>query len=92
MMEFDDFLCEKNDLIDNAAHALICSLVSHNTTCTEDCLEWNMQHIGAVVMLVERYLAEQGMVCCHPFYEGDDEVPCYRCAGVCEKENCPFKQ
>lgn len=90
MQKFENFLCAKNDRIDNAAHALLDALLSRDAE-TEQCVEWNMQHIGEATMLVERYLAEHGQHACHPFYTGEGDTPCYQ-SEMCLRKDCPYKK
>ena len=80
---FEDFATARNDEIDNAAHALLCAL------STPD-LAWDMEKIGALADYAEGLLTERGVDVCHPFYEGDDEIPCI--SGTdCKNPFCAFR-
>lgn len=85
MMNFESYLVNKNDEIDNAAFELINAFV-HKGTDTD--IEWNMEIIGEVEEAVEDVLTSRCFGICHPFY--CDEVPCYK-SEDCGNTNCPFK-
>ena len=61
MQNFEDYLCERNDTIDNAAYQLIGVLTAEDP--------------GEVVDAVKEIIIEKVGYTCHPFY--CDEVPCY---------------
>lgn len=87
--KFENFLVNKNDRIDNAAFELIDALVD-TTECDEEesAFEWNMEYIGEVVDLIKSYLSEKGFETCHPYYEDDDRIPCFKgksCTNACCK-------
>lgn len=91
-MLFEDFLCEKNAAIDEAAYRLITELV---TTSVEHCdnseIKWDQRWISEVVMAAERVIEiSMETNVCHPFYSGDDEKPCY--LDDCCTKGCPFKK
>lgn len=67
----EDFLIMKNDVIDNSAYELCCSLINKYASYdpnTEGIFPWDMQHIAEVTSMVEQYLNEKGFEVCHPFY------------------------
>jgi len=72
---FETFLTAKNDLIDNAAYQLACAIAAKEADPGEKALEWDMSY---------------GLRRCHPFYEGDDRMPCY-CGKDCAAADCPLK-
>lgn len=78
---FENYLCQKNDLIDNAAFQLLTALVGQE-------LEWNMEQIAPVVQMVENYVTtvlKRGI--CHPWFE--DSRPCYLTKS-CSNPHCAF--
>ena len=85
---FDNYLCEKTDLIYNAAQELIAALVAVNTNGTFPRPEWNMENIGPIAETAEEILIANGLSCCHPYYE-EDNIPCYQSDG-CTNPKCPF--
>lgn len=90
--QFEDFLCAKNDLICNAAHALINALATNKTDIAEDeeIVPWDMANIGPIVDAAEAFLTNNDIHCCYPYYE-EDEVMCFE-SDSCKNPNCPFKQ
>ena len=50
MISFEDYLCNRNDAIDNAAYQLICAMTAqdHNEPKEDDPAvpDWNMEIIG----------------------------------------------
>lgn len=87
--QFDDFLCQKNDLIDNAAFQLLNALMARDASCSDEAIEWDMRHIAPVIELVKKY-AEENLQheVCHPWF-GDDEKSCFE-SGECSNPRCPF--
>ena len=79
MQNFEDYLCERNDTIDNAAYQLIGVLTAEDPGASlEDdpaTPNWDMAIIGEVVDAVKEIIIEKVGYTCHPFY--CDEVPCY---------------
>ena len=70
--EFEDFLCKRNEKIDNLAYELLCELAGKK-------LEWNMQQIAEVWQAAEVVLKEASIPYCHPYWlsnDATDEVPC----------------
>lgn len=84
-MNFDGFLCNKNDDIDNAAYELLCSIAANEK------VDWDMQIIGQLVDYTEGLLLKHGYDTCHPYYEGDTEIPCYL-GKDCEYKDCVLRQ
>lgn len=58
MISFEDYLCNRNDAIDNAAYQLICAMTAqdHNEPKEDDPAvpDWNMEIIGELVDLFTR--------------------------------------
>lgn len=92
MRNFEEYLCDRNDLIDNTSYQLICSLTArnHHGDQREDIgtPDWNMEIIGKVNEAVEAVLLESVGHICHPFY--CDGIPCYL-TGDCSNPYCLFK-
>ena len=92
-MRFDNFIDNKNDNIDCAAFDLLGLLASSGPDIPEydPPVEWDMEIIGNLVDYAEHLLAEKGIAVCHPFFEGDDETPCYL-GKDCKRTNCLFRK
>lgn len=92
MQNFEDYLCDRKDLIDNSSYQLICALTAkdHHGDWEEDIgtPDWSMKIIGEVIDAVEAILLESVGHVCHPYYS--DEVPCYL-AGDCSNPYCILK-
>ena len=93
MQNFEDYLCERNDTIDNAAYQLIGVLTAEYP---EGALEydpatpaWDMAIIGEVVDAVKEIIMEKVGYTCHPFYS--DEVPCYL-MDECDNKHCTLRR
>ena len=88
MNEFEELLCSRNDIVDNAVYGMILDL----TGKTEEELPWNMEIIGTVADAVEGALTDLGIPICRPFYVGEAETPCYLIhgSGDCSCEQCPL--
>lgn len=84
MRNFEDYLCDRNDLIDNTSYDLICALTAknHHGDQEEDIgtPDWDMKIIGEVVDAVEEVLQEKVGHTCHPYY--CEETPCYLGRGL----------
>jgi|GEM_PF-1694399 len=80
---FEGFLTARNDEIDNAAYALLCALAGSE-------LAWDMEKIGNLVDDAEALLTERGVDTCRPFYEGDEEMPCFA-GSDCKNLACAFR-
>ena len=80
MISFEDYLCNRNDAIDNAAYQLICAMTAQ---------DWNMEIIGELVDAAEEIIQEKAGHTCHPFYS--DSIPCYQ-TGDCKNQYCAFLQ
>lgn len=93
MISFEDYLCNRNDAIDNAAYQLICAMTAqdHNEPKEDDPAvpDWNMEIIGEVVDAVKEIIIEKVGYTCHPFY--CDEVPCYL-TDECDNKHCPLRR
>lgn len=90
MQNFEDYLCERNDTIDNAAYQLIGVLTAEDPGASlEDdpaTPNWDMAIIGEVVDAVKEIIIEKVGYTCHPFY--CDEVPCY----LTDDKHCPLRR
>lgn len=86
---FESLLCDRNDEIDNATYALINLIVTNNHEA-DDGIEWDMQLIGEVEDFIEDLLRKNGVEPCRPYYEGEDEIPCYL-GSDCSKK-CEFRK
>jgi len=84
MKDFENYLVQKNDEIDNAAFDLINALQNKGNGGE---IEWSMEIIGEVTCAVEALLAEKYDPC-HPFHS--DDSPCYM-TDECKSKDCPFK-
>lgn len=86
-MDFDDFLTDRMDELDNAVYALLHQFLLLDA---ENTFPWDMEIIGTVSDQIEDILTEHGFFPCRPYYEGDNRVPCY--AGHdCKHPCCPLK-
>lgn len=92
MQNFEDYLGDRNGLIDNASYQLICALTAknHHGDQEEDIgtPDWDMEIIGEVNDAVKKVLLELVGHTCHPYYSG--KIPCYL-TGDCSNPYCPFK-
>lgn len=85
-MDFESYLVNRNDEIDNSAFDLINAFVRMDRDTD---IEWNMEIISKIEEAVEDILASHCFGVCHPFYCGD-ETPCYQ-SDDCGNAECPFK-
>ena len=69
MISFEDYLCNRNDAIDNAAYQLICAMTAqdHNELKEDDPAvpDWNMEIIGELVDAAEEIIQEKAGHTCH---------------------------
>ena len=83
----DDFLCERNDEIDNATFEAIRAFAQPYAE-----LDWSMNLIGAVNDFIESLLLEHNLPVCHPWH-GEDGTICHktidRCK-YCRKQSVPL--
>ena len=101
---FEDFLVEKNDMVDYAAHRLLAALCTENAGDVDEYiesgdaeksgLEWDQSIIGEVVTYAETLLQRRGIGTCHPYYEEDEDgsvtVPCY-IGTDCKNARCAMR-
>jgi hypothetical protein len=85
---FESYLCDRNDDIDNAAHALL-NAIAKNGEDSDKSIEWDMSKIGPLVDAAENILEKNGVKTCHPFYEEDD-IPCIN-GEDCKNPFCIFR-
>lgn len=84
--KFEDFLCDKNDEIDNAVFEAIAAMAPRG----EEPAEWDQHYIGEIADYIEGIMEKNKLHNCHPAYVGEDEeVPCYRSEDRCKW--CPFE-
>lgn len=86
--KFENYLCEKTDLIFNAAHNLIAALLAVTTEESEIQIEWNMENIGPIADIAEEILIANGLFCCFPYHD-ENEIRCFE-SDSCTNPNCPF--
>lgn len=87
--EFDDFITDKCELIDNTAYDLLRAIESE-TPYSLGKVVWDYSIIGEVIDYAEALMLKKGLRTCHPYFV-DDQVPCYL-DSECESNNCPFKE
>lgn len=87
--DFESYLIDKNDDIDNLAYALINAFIRKEGCLVEEKLEWDMEIIGDVVEAVEDVLTSRCLGVCHPFY--CDDVPCYQSDDCGSMSKCHFR-
>lgn len=86
---FDNFLVERNDDLDNSAYNLALKMLDlDNQPDHETAFPWNMEIIGAMLESAQEILGEHGYAVCWPYYE--EEVPCCQTAS-CAKTDCLLK-
>lgn len=86
---FDDFLVQRNDELDNGAYELALKMLClENLPNNETKFPWNMEIIGALLESTQNILEEHGYAVCWPYHEED--VPCYQTA-ACKKPDCLLK-
>lgn len=86
MMDFESYLVNINDEIDNSAFDLINAFVRMDRDTD---VEWDMEIIGEIEEAVEDILMSRCFGVCHPFYCGD-EIPCHQ-SDDCGNTKCPFR-
>lgn len=84
---FQDYLCARGDVIDNAAYLLLNVMAN-----LDEELEWDIGMIREVVESATAVLERHGIIACDPFYFDDRgrRTPCYQ-SDDCDGE-CPFKK
>ncbi|WP_455436350.1 hypothetical protein [Hungatella hathewayi] len=88
-MNFDNFLVERNDVLDNAAYGLALKMLGlDNQPDSESAFPWDMEIIGAMLESAQDILKEHGYAVCWPYHE--DDVPCCQTAS-CKKADCLLK-
>lgn len=86
MKDFESYLVNKNDDIDNLSYELIKAFVRKDF---DKEIDWDMEIIGEIEEAVEDILKSRCFGVCHPFY-CDDNIPCYQ-SDDCGNEDCPFR-
>lgn len=83
-MNFDDYLCERGDDIDNAIWSFILD-ISHKK---DSDIDWDMSLIGPIADYVVGFLNRKGFEICRPFNTIDpimeDSIPCYMSRDRCK--------
>jgi len=94
MRDFENYLCERNDLIDNAVYdvirAMTASDINYDERTDPAIPDWNMSAIGEIGDIAEAIILEKVGHTCHPYYT-EDEVPCYLDED-CKNKYCVFRQ
>lgn len=93
-MSFNNFIDNKNDSIDCIAFDLLCLLATSKEELREDedpPISWDVYRIGRLVEFAEELLSEKDISTCHPFFEGDDKIPCYL-GKDCKRTDCIFRK
>lgn len=90
--EFEDFLTERMDELDNAVYALLRTFqtLPEPSGGGDDPFPWDMEVIGTVSECIEEILSERGFSFCRPYSDGNEE-PCFL-GDECKHENCPFRK
>ena len=85
MKDFDDYLCQREDDVDNAAYALLCAVANRQ-------LDWDLSIIRPLVEEVANILEDLEIGSCVPYYDDDgfERRPCYEDEFV-ECANCPMR-
>lgn len=87
--DFEDFLIERNDELDNAAYELTLNMLCLDSRHdNERKFPWNMEIIGSILEHTQQLLEAHGYPACWPYHEND--MPCYQTAS-CKKEGCLMK-
>lgn len=87
---FEAFLLERNDAVDNAAYQFLLLLRQNEQSGeAETVLPWSMELIGELVEQAQSILHEASFPNCWPFYE--NEIPCMQ-TDSCKNPNCPFHE
>lgn len=91
--DFEDFLCDRNDEIDNAAYNLCAVLLGKDAKQLESEFPWQMDIVGNITEDVVSILEDHGYPVCWPYYEDTEsgQTPC--CAtDTCTvpKSECKF--
>lgn len=88
--QFEHFLVERNDELDNAAYDLALKMLDlDNQPNREKAFPWSMEIIGAMLESAQEILEEHGYAVCWPYHE--DDVPCCQSA-TCKKTICSLKE
>lgn len=88
--QFEHFLMERNDELDNAAYDLALKMLDlDNQPDREKAFPWDMEIIGAMLESSQEILEEHGYAVCWPYHE--DDVPCHQTA-TCKKAVCSLKE
>lgn len=87
--DFESYLCDRNDELDNCAYELAKALARENDP------EWDQSYIGEMLDASDSILNELGIYTCHPWFTSvdgiDGEIPCYLC-DECKNPRCPMKR
>lgn len=87
-IDFENYLCSRNDEVDNAVYDMLCTLASVSGEDTKP--EWDMEIIGNLADYAETMLNRKSVETCRPFSKGEEETPCYL-SSDCRNPNCPFR-
>lgn len=87
--KFENFITTRNDVVDNAVYDMLCTIA--NVSGQEEELDWDMEIIGEIADYAEEVLNGSEVETCRPFYEGENETPCYL-GTDCKNPNCPLRK
>lgn len=91
MSDFEGFLIERNDKLEQTAHELLWHMTHPNAEPSEangDYKLYDMAQIGPLLDAAEEVLENAGINTCRPYYV-ENEVPCYL-SGTCSFTPCPM--
>lgn len=89
-IDFALFLEKKTDAVYLAAYNLALALAARNSAETEIPITWDMSFIGEIADSAETILRNKGIRHCNPYYEGENEIPCYL-GSDCSYQDCPLR-
>lgn len=88
--EFEDYLTERMDELDNAVYALLRTFQMLPEADDDESFPWDQEIIGAVSESIEELLSERGFTFCRPYHDENDE-PCFQ-SDECKHKKCPFRK
>ena len=91
MVDFEGFLIERNDKLEQTAHELLWHMTHPNREPSEaagDYKLYDMAQLGPLLDVAEELLESARINTCRP-YHVEGEVPCYL-SGSCSFTPCPM--
>ena len=91
MSDFDGFLIDRNDKLEQIAHDLLWHMTHPDKEApetNEDYKLYDMAQIGPLLDAAEEILDNAGISTCRPYYV-ENEEPCYL-SGTCSFTPCPM--